>query len=172
MTAGNAKTKWGFNPFFTSDFFYEAGHLSYYLIEGIFDFHLTYDEKDNVTRIYRDNDSTDKGFFFTYDLSVTATHQFYSDHFSIYGVCDAVNLAQFMGWLPDLNPKNKRTSFIYVADIAPTIAAPGYIGKHPITRHVYDSNGNLVSYNGLVWDNDIMFTNVYRCAGEKNTTPK
>lgn len=160
MTAGNVPE--GRNTFLTSEFFYKDGRLSYYLIWDLFDFHLSYDANGNVTRIYREQDGTDKGIFFTYDLSVTATHQFYSDHFSTNGVSDAVDLAQFMGWLPDLNPINKRTAYIEVADEKPTFAAPGYVGEHPITGHVFDSNGNLVSYNGA-------YINIYNCKAKKNT---
>ena len=159
------KMEYGNSPryeFITTDFFYDSGRLSRYLIGGTFEYHLSYDQNGNVTSIYR---SANNGLFFTYDLTVKANHQFYSDHFDTNGVSDAVNLAQFMGWLPDLEPVNKRTSWKDVDDDDNDDTTPPIITERTLTGHVYDSNGNLVSYKA-----NYTFTNSYRCSVQKNNT--
>lgn len=161
MTNGNVAED--DNPFSTTEFYYGGSRLSGFKIVytgGIT--HLSYDANGNIVRMYRDEDSAYAGTFFTYDLSVAAKRQFYSDHF-VNGGENALYLAQFLGWLPDLEPLNQRTYWKIVFnddnpadDIPPYVFLEGYEDSH-----VYDGDGNLVSYNGS-------YTNIWSCAAKND----
>ena len=102
---------------------------------------------------------------FTYDLSVSANGQFYSDDFQIYELSEStLYLAQFLGWLPDLMPKNKRVAVKILernpfdkTDLIPTYEAT-------LTNHVYDANGNLVSYKATANQGAATYNSVWDCS--------
>jgi hypothetical protein len=133
----------------------------------ILDYFISYDEAGNVIRIYRADDDANAGTFFTYDLSVKATAQFYSDHFGTDFLNNQVYLAQFLGWLPDLMPVNRRTAFRQVfTDEDTTDDEPGYVfNSTELIDHVYDSKGNLVSYK--IANGEISFSNTWHCTDKK-----
>jgi hypothetical protein len=88
-----------------------------------------------------------------------AKRQWYTDHFPESGVSNTVNLAQFMGWLPGLNPVNKRTHWTYIYNDDQDDSTPPEVREQFLTNHVYDSNGNLVSYRS----GDAVFTSTWNC---------
>jgi hypothetical protein len=152
------------HPFPATQFLYEGNRLSRYLIDDLFDYRLAYDAYGNVSRIYLQADSTDRGLFFTYDHRVTAKRQFYSDPFKLNGVSDAVNLAQFLGWLPELEPENKLIYYKLVTFEPQTLDDEPYVYDYFLTGHVYDSKGNLLRYNVGAYQ----YSNNYSCTEQKN----
>lgn len=163
MTEGNAThPKRGFNDFVTTEFYYDNNRLSsFYIVYTGNPTRLTYDANGNVVRMYNNGDQAEAGTFFTYDLSVTAKRQFYTDHF-VNGGENALYLAQFMGWLPDLEPVNRRTAWkIVYNDEDPNDGIPPYeLAAGSESGHVYDGNGNLIRYNNGA------YTNIWRCTAE------
>jgi hypothetical protein len=148
MTEGNAPNE----RLGTVAFSYGSARLSniHFEFAGGFDLVPGYDAYGNVTELVDPSDMNGS-YYYTYDVSVTATHQFYSDEF----LGDAYNslyLAQFMRWLPDLEPVSKRlTSRIALSDDYDLYSAD-------LTNHVYDADGKLLSYQAL----DI-YTNTWDC---------
>lgn len=135
-------------------FNYTAGRLSN--ISGEYELDITYDGYGNVVKM-EDPSLGAQSFYHTYDVSVSATKQFYPDGF--YG--DSYNslfLAQFMGWLPDLEPVSKRT-------FSRTVTGDYELYSSNLTNHVYDSEGKLISYKTF---NVVTYTNVWNC-NEKNS---
>lgn len=162
MAAGNAP-----EPYFeTVSFSYQSGKLSGYLISDLFQYHVVYDEKGNVIHIYNNYDTESEGLFFTYDYTVKAKRQWYTDHFPENGVSNSVYLAQFLGWLPDLEPVNKRISWKNIFNDDEDESTSPVITEHRLTDHVYDSNGNLVSYKA----GDATYTSTWSCEAKKSTT--
>lgn len=167
LAEGNATTDDGI--FFTTEFIYSAHRLWGYTVAGYEDtVRLTYDGNGNLTRMYIDQTSATEGTFFTYDLSVKATGQWYSEYF-LDGAENVLYLTQFMGWLPDLTPVNKRTSFKIVLrdedpndDIPPPVLLDGNL-----TDHVYDNEGKLLSYKA----NDNTYINTWNCNMKGNAWP-
>lgn len=152
--------------FETTVFNYEAGRLSGYLIRDLFQYHVSYDGKGNVVRIYSNDDNESEGLFFTYDYTVQAKRQWYTDYFPENGVSNSVYLAQFMGWLPDLEPVNKR---IYCKDVYQEDAddsTPPVVFERTLRDHVYDNNGNLVSYKS-----DAVYTSTWSCEAKATRVP-
>jgi hypothetical protein len=137
-------------------FNYSGGSLSDMSFDFGFHLNVEYDSYGNVTAL-KDPTGEAQSFFYTYDTGVDANNQFYSDDF--YG--DAYNslfLAAFMGWLPDLEPKNKRiTSRVLTGDYE--------LYSSDLTNHVFDTNGNLVSYK--VFD-AITYYNTWNCNSKTN----
>lgn len=154
-----------------TDFGYNAGRLSVITrhmdADQDFVIYAAYDANGNIVRFYETDDDANTGTFFTYDLSVKASAQFYSDHYGTDFWSNQVYLAQFMGWLPDLNPVNRRTSFRQVfADEDTTDDVPGYVfNDTELTDHVYDSDGKLLSYK--IAEGQITYTNVWNCDARK-----
>jgi hypothetical protein len=140
-------------------------HISYGFLV---DLYTTYDANGNVIRIHETNNDANAGTFFTYDLTVTATAQFYSDQFGSDFLNNQVYLAEFLGWLPDLIPVNRRTSFRHVFnDEDTTDDEPGYVFNNTVLKdHVYDGEGKLLSYK--IANGQITFTNTWNCTVEKN----
>ncbi|HUP12624.1 MAG TPA: hypothetical protein VM187_10440, partial [Niastella sp.] len=129
--------------FLTADFLYSSGRLEYVGSSAYPDLNVEYDANGNVVRMYDYYDDPNGGVFYTYDLSVTARRQFYADDF-LFRTSNALYLAEFLGWTPDLMPKNKRVSVkvIQTKDYNPN----NNVYNHTLTDHVYDANGNLLSY--------------------------
>jgi len=153
-----------FNAFLPVQFTYGEKGLAHIQIiadrpEGT-SLYTKYDTKGNIIELSDSTDQSFRGFAYTYDLSVTATKQFYSDDFydSRYS---AFYLAEFLGWLPDLQPVNKRTSSAMNGNEA-----------IPLSNHVYDSEGRLVSYeSGQDFSEyNLTFTNVWHCDSQKHKT--
>jgi hypothetical protein len=144
-------------------FAYKGGRLAHAQIisggPGI-SLYTKYDTNGNVIMLSDSTDLDFTGFTYTYDLSVTATEQFYSDDFYDRRY-NALYLAEFLGWLPDLQPVNKRISSEMFGDVI------------PLTNHVYDSLGRLVSYeSGQDFSQyQLRFTNVWNCGGKKQALP-
>jgi hypothetical protein len=140
----------------SAQFSYSSGKLSNISFDfvGKFELNAHYDAYGNVTSL-EDPSGTNQGFFYTYDVSVKAKQQFYSDEF----LGDAYNtlyLAQFMRWLPDLEPVHKR--------ITSQIRGEDYIlYSADLTNHVYDAKGKLISYQT---DEFTTFTNLWNCNGK------
>jgi len=114
---------------------------------------LTYDGNGNIIHMGED-DST--GMFYTYDLSATAMRQFYSDDFH-FNVLNSFYLAEFMGWLPDLMPVNKRLT---AKEIDPDNFE---LVDNTLSNHVYDDNGNLLSYEIRGYK----YVNTWNCTTKK-----
>jgi hypothetical protein len=159
MAVGNAEERHG--AYGTTAFVYDDNRLIEY--HGI-DFDeegnsrigsitkITYDAIGNVISMY-DDQNPGRGVFFTYDYSVKPNRQWYTQHFLF--LDNTVYLAQFMGWLPDLEPVNKRIHFKVVASGSdPETGDPGYVfADEDITGHVFDANGNLIGFkrdNGVI----------------------
>jgi YD repeat-containing protein len=135
-------------------FAYSGGRLSAINIAGN-NLKTKYDGNGNILEMVDPNvDGQD--YYFSYDLSVKATDQFYSDAF-LGDSYNSLYLAQALGWLPDLEPVNKRThSRIALSD--------GYdLINNELTGHVYDNEGKLLSYNA-----GISFTNVWNCNAKQD----
>jgi hypothetical protein len=155
ITQGNAAN----DRLVTAHFSYNASKLSNISFDfdnGAFELEPHYDAYGNVTALEDPSSGGGQSFYYTYDVGIKAKQQFYSDEF----IGDAYNslyLAEFMGWLPDLEPVNKRTSSrislgeegeefdLYSADL---------------TNHIYDSKGKLISYQIGEF---LTFTNIWNC---------
>jgi hypothetical protein len=99
---------------------------------------------------------------------VKAPGQFYPDDFGADFNNSTIYLAQFMGWLPDLMPVNKRTAYRIVAEDDPTDDEPPYVlGEGTLINHIYDSEGKLISYQS----DDLTFTSIWNCDSGKQGTP-
>jgi len=155
MRSGNATISY----FETTSFSYESGHLSGYLIRELFQYHVAYDGNGNVAHIYSNYDEVSEGLFFTYDYTVHAKRQWYTDHFPLNGVSNSVYLAQFLGWLPDLEPVNKRVYWKEIYNDVVDDSTSSVITERALTNHMYDSNGNLVSYRS----GDAVYTRTWSC---------
>lgn len=155
-----------------TEFAYAAGRLSVitrHVVPGFtLPLYTTYDQNGNIVRIYQQSDDANAGTFFTYDLSVKATAQYYSDQNGTDNLNNPVYIAECLGWLPDLEPVNKRVSFRQVFnDEDPTDNEPGYVFNHTdLTDHVYDSDGKLRSYK--IADGAITYTNIWNCDVKKS----
>lgn len=158
LTEGNAPN----DRFSSAEVTYTSNKLSRFkllltFIPGGLNLDASYDANGNITQLSEDAPSDSQGFFYTYDLNVTATEQFYSDDF----LGDSYNslfLAEAMGWLPDLEPVNKRTS----SRIA---LGPDYdLHSATLTNHTYDADGKLLSYQ--VQDGGVTYTNTWTCGVE------
>lgn len=150
-------------------FNYNAGRLSVltrHLDSDIrFNLYLTYDQSGNVVRIGDNSDDPNNGIFYTYDLTIKATAQFYPDAFGTDYYSNATYLADFLGWLPDLDGVNKRTAYKNIYD-DPTDNEPGYVySQRQLTDHIYDGDGKLLSYT--VADGQITYTNHWHCSEAK-----
>jgi YD repeat-containing protein len=154
-----------YSDFKPTVFHYTGDQLTSLSIAAFGTTKLQYDAHGNITRMYRYENEPTEGTFFSYDRSVSATRQWYSDHFRN-GTENTVFLAQAMGWLPDLEPVNKRTSYkIVLHDEDPSDGEPGYtLIEGTLTNHVYDSEGRLTYYK----DNAESFTNTWNCT-KKNS---
>jgi hypothetical protein len=155
-----------------TDFGYSAGKLSvitrHLTPDLAFDFYMAYDQNGNLVRVFQQTDDANAGTFYTYDLSVRATAQYYSDQNGTDYFNTQIYLAAFLGWLPELEPVNKRTSFRQVFnDEDTTDNEPGYVFNHTdLTGHVYDSDGKLLSYK--IADGNITFINNWKCSARKD----
>lgn len=164
--------------FRTVQFFYSGGRLARYtypafgyVVDGEYDpnfvpgrsVYVGYDGNGNVARLYTDN-SQQGEIQYTYNTNVKGKRQFYPDAFGLDFSNTTMYLAQFMGWVPDLNPVNER------ATQRRTGVEEDYFDlSRDYTGHVYDSNGNLVSY-GFHSDDDgyipSLLTNRWRCSSK------
>jgi hypothetical protein len=156
--------------FFNTQFEYDYnGLLDYIGMDTYPDLKLTYDANGNVVRMYdpyddsQTNDDNEPigGTFYTYDLSVTAQRQFYADDFRT-PTSNVFYLAKFLGWTPDLMPKNKRVS---VKVIEREDFDPNDYYIRNLTDHVYDAKGNLLSYK--TGANGPTYTSVWDCSKKK-----
>ena len=120
-----------------------------------FDLVPTYDANGNVTKLI-DPTGTGQSYFYTYDLSVRATQQFYSDDFEGDGY-NSMYMAEFMGWLPDLEPVNKRTHVRLVT-------GDYEIADADLADHIYDASGKLLSYQS-----GATFTNIWNCTTSRHS---
>lgn len=153
-------------PFETTQFTYTSNRLAGYTIGGNITVKLSYDAAGNIVHMYNPGDTaTGLGRFFTYDLWVTATRQWYFDDFEL-GSEEAVRLAQFMGWLPDLEPVNRRISYKDLVDYDED-GVPEVFTSRTLSNHLYDSDGKLISYKS---DGET-YTNIWSCSKKTNTSP-
>ena len=163
LTAGNVAS-----PIFeTTEFGYTSGRLSGYLISNLFQYHILYNGSGDVMRIFSNYDKEAEGLFFTYDNTVIAKRQWYTDYFPESGVSNSLYLAQFLGWLPDLEPKHKRIEWKNVHSDDDDDSTPPVVFERTLTNHVYDSNGNLVSYKS----GDEVYTSTWSCEAKKCNNP-
>jgi hypothetical protein len=140
-----------------SVFSYSSDKLSnlHFDLSGFgFDLVPSYDSHGNVTQL-KDPTEVNQSFFYTYDVSVEATQQFYSDDFVGDGY-NSLYFAEFMGWLPDLLPVNKRTS-------ERVVTGDYELSNADLTSHVYDADGKLLSYQS-----GATFTNIWNCDSKTN----
>jgi hypothetical protein len=150
--------------FFTTYFEYDFnGRLEYVGMDAYPDLKFIYDSNGNVVRMYDpyDDDETTGGTFYTYDLSVTTQRQFYADDFRT-PTSNVFYLAKFLGWTPDLVPKNKRVS---VKVIEREDFDPNDYYIRNLTDHVYDAKGNLISYK--TGANGPIYNSVWDCGKKK-----
>jgi hypothetical protein len=159
--------------FVTFQFTYEGDRLSSYAslteFEGaIYEDKrlLTYDTHGNIIRIYGPDFTETEGVFYTYDLSVTAKRQWYSDEFDGWWY-NTVYLAQFLGWLPDLMPVNKRLTSIDIVQDSEDDPEEIPNVDNVLTNHVYDEHGNLLSYKA----GDYKYTNTWNCTKSETHWP-
>jgi YD repeat-containing protein len=123
--------------FVPATFAYSGGRLSAINIAGN-NLKTKYDANGNILEM-ADPNVDGQDYYFTYDLSVKATNQFYSDAF-LGDSYNSLYLAQALGWLPDLEPVNKRIrSRVAISDDYDLF-------NMELTDHVYDSEGKLLSY--------------------------
>lgn len=114
---------------------------------------ISYDSYGNVVRVYNHEPYEPVEVTYTYEYSVKAKRQFYPDGFGADLGTSTLYLAQFMGWLPDLEPVHKRIASKSSAD---------YLGYDAhFTGHGYDSNKNLFSYRN---SNEETYSNVWSCS--------
>jgi hypothetical protein len=146
-------------------FTYENNRLVMFIEGGFNPVYISYNQNGNVTRMQEDTTTNDEGTFFTYDLSFKAKNQWYPDTYfaeSYRKPVDMLYLAQFMGWLPELMPVHKRIAAKSVMryDYGET---PEYMVLQDarLIDHVYDREGNLVSYK--VDGRNFTYRNVWRC---------
>jgi hypothetical protein len=154
------------SDFKPTEFFYTNGKLtSLYIAPFATTKKLQYDGNGNVVRMYDFDNEPTQGTFFTYDQSVSATRQWYASHFRNSSE-NTMYLAQFMGWLPDLEPVNKCTAYkIVLHDEDATDDTPGaLLIEGTLTDHVYDSEGKLTYYK----DNSEAFTNTWDCSDKSS----
>ena len=137
----------------STNFSYTSGTLSG--VSGPYQLNVTYDAYGNVVKL-EDPTLEAQSFYYTYDVSVPAKRQFYPDGF--FG--DSYNtlfLAEFMGWLPDLEPVSKRIS-------SRTVTGDYELYNAHLTDHVYDGEGKLLSYKS---NDAITYTNIWDCNAKK-----
>jgi len=135
-----------------------------------FTYTLDYDANGNVIKmtadpLFKNDPIVQASKNFGYDLSVAAKGQFYSDDFHIYELSEStIYLAQFLGWTPDLMPKNKRVSVKILErnPFAETDLIPTY--EATLTNHVYDANGNLLSYKATANEAVTTYNSVWDCS--------
>jgi YD repeat-containing protein len=140
--------------FVPATFAYSGGHLSAINIAGN-NLKTKYDANGNILEM-ADPNVDGQDYYFTYDLSVKATSQFYPDAF-LGDSYNSLYLAQALGWLPDLEPVNKRTR----SRVA--ISEDYDLFNMELTDHVYDSEGKLLSYRA-----GLLYTNLWNCNGNQN----
>jgi len=130
----------------TTNFSYEDGRLIAINTDPV-----TYDEQGNVTQIGHDAGYIDPNSYFfmgsgetyTYDLTKSATNQWYLNE-GYFG--NVFAWLDFLGFFPELQPKNLRISTLSRIMIFPTDFDyfPNNFG-----RHIIDNKSNLTSYNGF-----------------------